>query len=63
MKEINVKATDEDTVTSMTDDEHVTILSKREFEDFVKQLSSRETDPEVLKARKRLMALKPVWEN
>ena len=45
------------------DDERVTRLSAKEFDVFMDQLVDGEKDPQVLAARKRLMSIKPVWED
>lgn len=47
----------------MRDDDHVTRLSAEEFDSFIHQLETGEKDPQVLAARKRLMSIKPVWED
>lgn len=46
----------------MREDDRVTRLSNQAFEAFLNRLEEGENDPQVLAARKRLMALKPVWE-
>lgn len=38
-----------------------TILSEKEFKEFLRQLKEGEKDPEILSARQKLMHLKPVW--
>ncbi len=48
--------------SSMRDNDPVTRLSVKEFDEFLKQLEEGETDPRVLRARQRLMNTKPVWE-
>lgn len=50
-------------VNDMREDEHVTRLSAQAFEAFLNRLEEGENDPQVLAARKRLVSLKPVWEN
>lgn len=47
---------------SMRENERVTRLSAEEFDAFLEQLETGEQDPAVLAARKRLVHLKPVWE-
>ena len=47
---------------SMRENERVTRLSGEEFDAFLDQLETGEQDPAVLVARKRLVHLKPVWE-
>ena len=47
---------------SMRENERVTRLSAEEFDAFLDQLETGEQDPAVLVARKRLVHLKPVWE-
>ena len=47
---------------SMRENERVTRLSTEEFDAFLEQLETGEQDPAVLAARKRLVHLKPVWE-
>ena len=47
---------------SMKENERVTRLSAEEFDAFLEQLETGEQDPAVLAARKRLVHLKPVWE-
>lgn len=47
---------------SMRENEPVTSLSAEEFDAFLEQLETGEQDPAVLGARKRLVHLKPVWE-
>lgn len=46
----------------MRENERVTRLSAEEFDAFLDQLETGEQDPAVLAARKRLVHLKPVWE-
>lgn len=48
---------------SMRDNDPVTRLSVKEFDEFLKQLEEGEKDPRVLRARQRLMDTKPVWED
>ena len=47
---------------SMRENERVTRLSAEEFDAFLDQLETGEQAPAVLAARKRLVHLKPVWE-
>lgn len=47
---------------SMRENERVTRLSAEEFDAFLEQLETGEQAPAVLAARKRLVHLKPVWE-
>lgn len=47
---------------SIRENERVTRLSSDEFDAFLDQLEAGEQDPQVLAARKRLVQLKPVWE-
>lgn len=47
----------------LQEDSAVTLLSPEAFDDFLTKISTPETDPEVIAARKRLMALKLVWED
>lgn len=47
---------------SIRENERVTRLSSDEFDAFLDQLETGEQDPQVLAARKRLVQLKPVWE-
>lgn len=49
--------------SSMRDNDPVTRLSVKEFDEFLKQLEEGEKDPRVLRARQRLMDTKPVWED
>lgn len=49
--------------SSMRDNDPVTRLSVKEFDEFLKQLEEGEKDPLVLRARQRLMDTKPVWED
>lgn len=49
--------------SSLRDDDPVTRLSAKEFDDFLTQLREGEKDPKVLRAREKLMNLKPVWED
>lgn len=48
---------------SLLEEERRTCLSEKEFNAFLDQLEEGEKDPKVLLARKRLMNLKPVWED
>ena len=48
---------------AMRDEDRVTRLSAEEFDAFLRQLEEGEKDPQVLLARKRLMNIKPVWED
>lgn len=45
------------------EEDRVTRLSTQEFEAFLHQLEEGEKDPQVLLARKRLLSVKPVWED
>ena len=47
---------------SMRENERVTRLSGEEFDAFLEHLENGEQAPAVLAARKRLVHLKPVWE-
>lgn len=47
---------------SIRENERVTRLSSDEFDAFLDQLEAGEQDPQVLAARKRLVQLRPVWE-
>lgn len=47
---------------SMRENERVTRLSAEEFDAFLDQLETGEQAPAFLAARKRLVHLKPVWE-
>lgn len=47
---------------SMRENERVTRLSAEEFDAFLDQLETGEQAPAVLATRKRLVHLKPVWE-
>lgn len=49
--------------SSMRDNDPVTRLSVKEFDEFLKQLEEGEKDPRFLRARQRLMDTKPVWED
>lgn len=49
--------------SSMRDNDPVTRLSVKEFDEFLKQLEEGEKDPRVLRACQRLMDTKPVWED
>lgn len=49
--------------SSMRDNDPVTRLSVKEFDEFLKHLEEGEKDPRVLRARQRLMDTKPVWED
>ncbi len=48
---------------AIQEENRVTRLSTQEFEAFLHQLEGGEKDPQVLLARKRLMSVKPVWED
>lgn len=48
---------------AIQEENRVTRLSTQEFEAFLHQLEGSEKDPQVLLARKRLMSVKPVWED
>lgn len=48
--------------SALLDEERTTFLSEKEFNDFMDQLNEGEKDPRILSARKRLLNLKPVWE-
>lgn len=40
-----------------------TILSEKEFKEFLHQLKEGEKDQKILSARQKLMSLKPVWQD
>lgn len=48
---------------AIQEENRVTRLSTQEFEAFLHQLEEGEKDPQVLLARKRLLSVKPVWED
>ena len=48
---------------AIQEENRVTRLSTQEFEAFLHQLEGGEKDPQVLLARKRLMSVKPVWND
>lgn len=48
--------------TASTEDSR-TILSEKEFKEFLRQLKEGEKDPKILSARQKLMSLKPVWQD
>ena len=48
--------------TASTEDSR-TILSEKEFKEFLRQLKDGEKDPKILSAREKLMSLKPVWQD
>lgn len=48
--------------SALLDDERATYLPEKEFNDFLDQLTEGEKDPRILSARRRLLNLKPVWE-
>ena len=48
---------------AMREEDRVTRLSADEFDAFLRQLEEGEKDPQVLLARKRLLSVKPVWED
>ncbi len=48
--------------TASTEDSR-TILSEKEFKEFLRQLKEGENDPKILSARQKLMNLKPVWQD
>lgn len=48
--------------TASTEDSR-TILSEKEFKEFLRQLKDGEKDPKILSARQKLENLKPLWKN
>lgn len=48
--------------TTSTEDSR-TILSEKDFKEFLRQLKEGEKDPKILSAREKLMSLRPVWQD